>query len=107
MVGPPGSRLRGANGDRGSFSFEKLGGAELRRLLCVAAARRPRKAEMVAQGRSRIFRPEQTTPLQFRHDQIDEVVEAAREVGRQDDEAVGQPAVEPLLEDVGDPLGLP
>src|SRR5215216_7165755 len=37
----------------------------------------PLEAEMVAQHRAGILRPEQTAPLQFRHDQIDEIGERA------------------------------
>ena len=40
--------------------------------------RRPRQAEILAQRRALVFAPEQPAALQFRHDLVDEIVEARR-----------------------------
>src|SRR5262245_1395565 len=50
---------------------------------------RPRQPEILAQGFSLVFAPEQAAPLQLRHHAVDEIVEAARQVGEHDGEAVG------------------
>ena len=51
---------------------------------------RARQAEIVAQRGALIFAPEQAAALQFRHDLVDEVVEAAGQVGEHDVEAVAR-----------------
>ena len=61
------------------------------------------QAEMVAQGRALVVAPEQAAALQFRHDAIDEIGEAAGEMRRQDVEPIGRPLDEPFLQRVGDP----
>src|SRR5262245_6920074 len=65
----------------------------------------PRQTKVIAQRGPRIVAPEQAAPLQLGHDEVDEIVERARKIGRHDDEAVGHAAGEPLLEFVGDALG--
>src|SRR6266851_8831599 len=69
------------------------------------AARRPfgaRETEMIAQRRARIFAPVEAAALQLGHDQVDEVIERAGEIGGHDDEAVRPLGGEPLLENVRD-----
>src|SRR4051795_8804850 len=59
------------------------------------------QAEMVTQRRSLIVFPEQTTLLQFRDDEVDEVVKSFREMWREEHEPVHRPVPEPFLHDVG------
>ena len=66
---------------------------------------RKRHAEILAQHRPFIFRAKQAAALQFRDDQIDEVVDRAGHMRRQQVEAVGGLLDEPLLQLVGDRRG--
>src|SRR3954468_15145820 len=76
--------------------------AESRRLRCRSVSIfRPGQAEMVTQRRSLIVFPEQTTLLQFRDDEVDEVVESFRKMRREEHEPVYRPVPEPLLHNVG------
>src|SRR5580692_4878258 len=54
-------------------------------------------AEVLAQGRSRVLRPEQATPLQHRHHHPDELLEGAGQVSGREHEPVAAAGVEPLL----------
>ena len=55
-------------------------------------SRHAAETEMVAQGRARVVAAEQPAALQFRHDAIDEIVERAGEMRRQDVEPIGRAA---------------
>lgn len=68
-------------------------------------AHRTRQAQIVAQGRALVLGPEQPTRLQFRNDEIDEIVEPARERRGLDQEPVDAVAVESGLHLVGDHRG--
>jgi len=50
-------------------------------------AHRSRQAEIVTQRRTLVFRAEQTARLQFRYDEIDELVQPAWQMGWLDQEA--------------------
>ena len=54
------------------------------------AVLRPRQAEIFAQGLALVLAAEQAAPLQLGHDQVDEVVEPARQVGEHHVEAVAR-----------------
>src|SRR6266851_9747248 len=53
------------------------------------------QAEVIAQGLAFVVVPEETAPLQFGHDEIDEIFESLVEVGRHDVEPVGRALAEP------------
>src|SRR6202022_1086028 len=76
------------SGDRGSVAEEAVLGA--------------RQAEIFAQGLAFVFAAEEAAALQFGDDPVDEVVEAARDMGEHDVEPVAGGALEPLLHLVGD-----
>src|SRR3546814_4824003 len=59
---------------------------------------------MLAQGGAGVFLAEQATALEFGHDELDELLIGARDVGGGDDEAVARTLDEPLLHLVGDLL---
>src|SRR5690606_22228698 len=63
------------------------------------------QTERVAQGRAGILGPEQATTLQFRDDEVDEVVERIRIGGAHQVEAVAGARGEPFLDAVGDGFG--
>src|SRR6516225_9409736 len=67
----------------------------------VAADRAP-EAEIFAQRAPLVFGAEQSTPLQFGHNQLDEVVDPLGQHGGSDVESVGGSRVEPFLHLVGD-----
>src|SRR2546430_9236203 len=60
------------------------------------------EAEVLAQGLAFVFAAEEVAALQFGDDLVDEIVEAAGDIGEHDVERV---AVEPLLHLVGDHFG--
>ena len=87
---PPGD-LADVGADRGhagSFTRLRLDGT--------------REAVVLAQGGAGVLGAEQAAPLQFGHDEVDEVVEPARQGRRHDVEAVRGAAGEPVLQLVGD-----
>ncbi len=59
---------------------------------------RPRQAEILAQGPAFVFGPEQAATAQFRHDESDEILQAARQRGRHDIEAVRPTLQETLFQ---------
>src|ERR1700722_2964641 len=63
---------------------------------------RKRQPEIFAQRLAFVFATEQAAALQLRNEQIDDVLDPARYRQRQDVEAVGRAAAEPLFERVGD-----
>src|ERR1700737_1388249 len=63
------------------------------------------QAEVFAQGLAFVFAAEEAAALQFGDDPVDEVVEAARDIGEHDVEPVAGGALEPLLHLVGDHRG--
>src|SRR5579863_6899941 len=66
------------------------------------AVARPRQTEILAQSLTFVFAPEYATPLQFRHDLIDEIVEPARQIRKHDGEAIARLGRQPLFHFVGD-----
>src|SRR5215216_5512633 len=66
------------------------------------SVRWPLQAEILAQGLSLVFAPEQSPPLQLRHHAVDEIVEAAGEVREHHGESIAGFRREPLLHLVGD-----
>src|SRR5882757_7419520 len=52
---------------------------------------------MIANGPTGVVSPEQSAALQFRNDQVDEVVKSAGKIGRLNDETVGGLGREPLF----------
>src|ERR1700730_8589884 len=76
------------SGDRGSVAEE--------------AVFRAGQAEIFAQGLAFVFAAEEAAALQFGDDPVDEVVEAARDMGEHDVEPVAGVAAEPFLHLVGD-----
>src|SRR6202034_208429 len=63
------------------------------------------QAEVFAERLAFVFLAEQPAPLQFGDQQVDDVLEPARESQRQDIEAVGCAAAEPKLQAIGDLRG--
>src|SRR4051812_21447742 len=68
------------------------------------AAAGPRQAEVLPQRLSLVLGAEQPALLQLGNHQAAEVVVRARDVGRQDAEAVARAGLEPLLHVIGDLL---
>jgi hypothetical protein len=62
------------------------------------------EAEVFAQGLAFVFAAEEVAALEFGDDVVDEIVDAARDSGEHDVEAVAGVALEPLLHLVGDHL---
>src|SRR5262245_30945689 len=56
---------------------------------------------MVTQRRSLILASEKTAFLQFRNDEVDEVVERFREMGREKHKPVYRPVPKPFLHEIG------
>ena len=91
--------LRSARND-GEGGFNYFGGASLNKAAGSQAKKRlprSRQAEIFAQRRPFVFRPEQAAPLQFGNDLVDEIVEALGQKGEHHVEAVGAALDEPLL----------
>src|SRR3546814_2318951 len=93
-----------------SFPFHRLNGRRRRRsrssrrLFAPGPRLRPGQPQMLAQGGAGVFLAEQATALEFGHDELDELLIGARDVGGGDDEAVARTLDEPLLHLVGDLL---
>ena len=69
--------------------------------------RGPGQTEVLSQRAALVITPEQAPALQFRDDERDKIVEAARQGGRHDVEAVRAVSFEALLQGVSDLSGRP
>ena len=91
--------------DAGDWSTPKKAGdfqnAPSTFLHSLAPMRRERKPQIFAQGLALIVPPEEAAPLQFRHHQIDKILQACGEQRGHDVEAVGGALFKPCLEIVG------
>src|SRR5262245_10816765 len=97
-----------ASGQRTGFDVTWLG---FRFDLCAfgpgfgIAARRPRQAEVLAQGAALVLRAEEAPPSQLGQYEFDEIVESAGQERRHQVEAVAAVAAEPFLHVVDDLRG--